>query len=143
MTRVVHVPYTVERDEEGVWCAHAQLRPGVGANADGETREAAIADLREALTALITEFGSPEELTVTLEVAWCRRCRAFAGDQVVKALEKVGFLVVRIRGSHHVLRHPDGRGTTVPVHQGRDPAKGTLRNVLIIIVGRSCALSAH
>jgi predicted RNase H-like HicB family nuclease len=69
MTRIVHVPYTVEQDEDGVWCAHAQLRPGVGANGDGPTREAAIADLREALTALIGEFGIPDELTVTLEVA--------------------------------------------------------------------------
>ena len=25
MTRAVHVPYTVEQDEDGVWCAHAQL----------------------------------------------------------------------------------------------------------------------
>jgi predicted RNA binding protein YcfA (HicA-like mRNA interferase family) len=55
---------------------------------------------------------------------------AVRGDQVIKALEKVGFLVVRVRGSHHVLRHADGRGTTVPVHQGRDLAKGTLRNIL-------------
>lgn len=28
------------------------------------------------------------------------------------------------------MRNPDGRWTTVPVHQGRDVAKGTLRNVL-------------
>jgi hypothetical protein len=27
------------------------------------------------------------------------------------------------------MRHPDGRGTTVPVHQGRDVAKGTLRGI--------------
>jgi hypothetical protein len=33
MTRAVHVPYTVEQDEDGVWCAHAQLRPGVGPTA--------------------------------------------------------------------------------------------------------------
>ena len=26
MTKAVHVPYTVEEDEDGVWCAHAQLR---------------------------------------------------------------------------------------------------------------------
>ncbi|HUK69565.1 MAG TPA: hypothetical protein VLW50_12580 [Streptosporangiaceae bacterium] len=25
------------------------------------------------------------------------------------------------------MPHPDGRGTTVPVHQGRDVARGTLR----------------
>ena len=44
-------PYTVEQDEDGVWCAHAQLRPGVGANGEGDTLDAAVADLREALEA--------------------------------------------------------------------------------------------
>ena len=43
MTRAVHLPYTVEQDEDGVWCAHAQLRPGVGAHGEGDSREAAIA----------------------------------------------------------------------------------------------------
>jgi predicted RNA binding protein YcfA (HicA-like mRNA interferase family) len=52
------------------------------------------------------------------------------GDRVVKALERAGFKVARIAGSHHVMRHPDGRGTTVPVHPGRDVAKGTLRGIL-------------
>jgi predicted RNA binding protein YcfA (HicA-like mRNA interferase family) len=28
------------------------------------------------------------------------------------------------------MRHADGRGTTVPVHHGRDVAKGTLRGIL-------------
>jgi predicted RNA binding protein YcfA (HicA-like mRNA interferase family) len=28
------------------------------------------------------------------------------------------------------MRHADGRGTTVPVHQGREVAKGTLRGIL-------------
>lgn len=69
MSRVVHVPYTVEQDEDGVWCAHAQLRPSVGAHGEGETRESAIADLHEALVALISEFGAPDELAVTLDVA--------------------------------------------------------------------------
>jgi len=69
MTRAVHVPYTVDQDEEGVWCAHAQLRPGVGANGEGDSREAAIADLREALEGLIAEFGPPQELTLTVDVA--------------------------------------------------------------------------
>ena len=61
--------YTAEQDEDGIWCAHAQLRPGVGANGEGDTREAAIADLREALEGLIAEFGAPEELTLTVDVA--------------------------------------------------------------------------
>jgi predicted RNase H-like HicB family nuclease len=68
MTRSVHVPCTVGQDEDGVWCAHAQLRPGVGANGEGETAEAAIADLREALIGLVEEFGAPDELTLTVDV---------------------------------------------------------------------------
>jgi predicted RNA binding protein YcfA (HicA-like mRNA interferase family) len=45
-------------------------------------------------------------------------------------LEKAGFKVARVTGSHHIMRHPDGRGTTIPVHHGRDVAKGTLRGIL-------------
>jgi predicted RNase H-like HicB family nuclease len=69
MTRAVHLPYTAEQDEDGVWCAHAQLRPGVGAYGEGDSREAAIADLREALIGLIAEFGVPHELTLILDIA--------------------------------------------------------------------------
>jgi predicted RNase H-like HicB family nuclease len=69
MTRSVHVPYTVEQDEDGVWCAHAQLRPGVGANGEGDSAEEAISDLREALIGLVEEFGPPDELTLTVDVA--------------------------------------------------------------------------
>jgi hypothetical protein len=43
--------------------------PGVGANGEGDTPEAAIEDLREALIGLIAEFGAPDELTLTLDVA--------------------------------------------------------------------------
>ena len=69
MSRAVHLPYTVESDEDGVWCAHTQLRPGVGANGEGQTAEDAVADLREALVGLIAEFGVPDELTLMLDVA--------------------------------------------------------------------------
>ena len=69
MTQAVHVPYTVEHDEDGVWCAYAQLRPGVGAHGEGDTPEVAVADLREALEGLISEFGVPQELTITVDVA--------------------------------------------------------------------------
>ena len=55
---------------------------------------------------------------------------AVRGDRLVKALELAGFVVTRVSGSHHRLRHPDGRATTVPVHSGRDVPKGTLRSVL-------------
>ena len=63
----MHVPYTLEQDEDGVWSASALIRPGAGAVGDGSTPEDAVTDLREALVALIAEIGPPEELT--LEVA--------------------------------------------------------------------------
>jgi len=50
--------------------------------------------------------------------------------QVIRALEKVGFEVVRQRGSHVRLRHLDGRVVTVPVHAGQDIGRGLLRKIL-------------
>jgi predicted RNA binding protein YcfA (HicA-like mRNA interferase family) len=41
-----------------------------------------------------------------------------------------GFVPQRQSGSHLVLRHPDGRWTTVPMHRARDLSKGTVRGIL-------------
>jgi predicted RNA binding protein YcfA (HicA-like mRNA interferase family) len=46
---------------------------------------------------------------------------------VIRALEKMGFLEIRQKGSHKQFRHPDGRATTVPVHAGRDISPILLR----------------
>jgi len=35
---------------------------------------------------------------------------------VIKALSKVGFMARHTRGAHVLLKHGDGRTTTVPVH---------------------------
>jgi hypothetical protein len=65
----VHVPYTVEQDEDGVWNAHAWLGASGGANGNGATPEAAVADLREAVEMVLDEDGAPELRTLDLEVA--------------------------------------------------------------------------
>jgi len=49
--------------------------------------------------------------------------------EVIAILEKLGFVEVRQRGSHKQYRHPDGRNTTVPVHQGRDISPILLRQI--------------
>lgn len=41
------------------------VEPGI----EGPTQEAAIADLREALEVLLADFGPPDELTLTVNVA--------------------------------------------------------------------------
>ena len=42
--------------------------------------------------------------------------------EVLAILKALGFIEVRQRGSHKQFRHPDGGGTTVPFHKGRDIA---------------------
>ncbi len=53
-----------------------------------------------------------------------------SGKEFIKLLEKLGFVLVRINGSHHRLRHPDGRVTTVPVHKNDPLPKGLLRKII-------------
>jgi predicted RNA binding protein YcfA (HicA-like mRNA interferase family) len=50
--------------------------------------------------------------------------------EVCRILESLGFVVVRQRGSHMQYRHPDGRGTTVPNHPGRDVSPLILRQII-------------
>ncbi len=44
------------------------------------------------------------------------------GRELVRALERVGFVVDRQSGSYAVLIHPDGREIVVPVHPGAETA---------------------
>jgi predicted RNase H-like HicB family nuclease len=66
--RTIHVPYTLEQDEDGIWCAHAWLGASGGANGYGASRAEAIADLREAVQMVIDEDGVPEQLAHTLDL---------------------------------------------------------------------------
>ena len=52
------------------------------------------------------------------------------GREVVAALRTKGFEVVRVKGSHHFLRHADGRATVVPVHAGETIGPGLLAAIL-------------
>ena len=42
----------------------------------------------------------------------------------------MGFELVRVRGSHHRMKHPDGRMTTIPVHGNKDLPKGLMRKII-------------
>lgn len=58
------------------------------------------------------------------------------GKKLISALKKAGFDSVRTKGSHHFLRHADGRTTVVPVHAGEAIGKGLLSKIL-----RDCEIS--
>jgi predicted RNA binding protein YcfA (HicA-like mRNA interferase family) len=52
------------------------------------------------------------------------------GKEVIRILERTGFRVIRTKGSHSFLKHPDGRATVVPVHSGDTIGPGLLRAIL-------------
>jgi predicted RNA binding protein YcfA (HicA-like mRNA interferase family) len=51
-------------------------------------------------------------------------------NEVIRALKRAGFQIVRTKGSHHVLKHADGRRTVVPVHAGEIIGPALLRLIL-------------
>lgn len=55
---------------------------------------------------------------------------ALKGSDLIKALKKSGFEVIRTKGSHRFLRHSDGRSTVVPVHRGETIGSGLLAKIL-------------
>jgi predicted RNA binding protein YcfA (HicA-like mRNA interferase family) len=60
------------------------------------------------------------------------KLRRLSGAEVVKILEELGFEVVRIKGSHHVLRRVvDGKKQTiiVPVHGKQVLGPGLLKKL--------------
>lgn len=61
---------------------------------------------------------------------------SLTGKALLAALARAGFEVVRVKGSHHFLRHGDGRTTVVPVHAGESIGPGLLSKIL-----RDCDLS--
>jgi predicted RNA binding protein YcfA (HicA-like mRNA interferase family) len=59
-----------------------------------------------------------------------RRLPRLRGRQVIAALGRAGFTLLRVRGSHHFLQHPDGRATVVPIHGGETIGPGLLRKII-------------
>ncbi|MCX6095354.1 MAG: type II toxin-antitoxin system HicA family toxin [Candidatus Bipolaricaulota bacterium] len=64
------------------------------------------------------------------------RLPRLSGEELIRALARAGFVLVRSRGSHRLLGHADGRATVVPVHAGETIGPGLLSKIL-----RDCDLS--
>ena len=51
-------------------------------------------------------------------------------QKIIKILEKKGFVLDRVKGSHHIYYHPETkRRAVVPLHK-RDLPRGTLLEIL-------------
>ncbi len=53
-----------------------------------------------------------------------------SGKELLKFLQKIDFVITKVKGSHYRLKHQDGRITTIPVHGNQDLPKGLLRKII-------------
>ena len=58
------------------------------------------------------------------------RFHPIRSSKLIRAILRIGFRLIRQKGSHVFLKHPDGRSTVVPVHKGEDIGRGLLRKIL-------------
>ena len=61
---------------------------------------------------------------------------SMTGKELIAVLKRAGFDEIRVKGSHHFLRHLDGRSTVVPIHSGEDVGPGLFAKIL-----RDCDLT--
>ena len=47
-----------------------------------------------------------------------RRLRNVRAQRAIRAFHRLGYETVRVRGSHHILRHANGRMLVLPLHRG-------------------------
>jgi predicted RNA binding protein YcfA (HicA-like mRNA interferase family) len=52
------------------------------------------------------------------------------GEELISALERIEFRVVRQKGSHVRMKHEDGRVVSIPVHARKAIGKGLLLKIL-------------
>ena len=53
-----------------------------------------------------------------------------SASDLTKFLTKIGFQLIRQKGSHMFYGHQDGRTTVVPNHPGKKIKRGLLRGIL-------------
>jgi predicted RNA binding protein YcfA (HicA-like mRNA interferase family) len=66
------------------------------------------------------------------------RAPRVTGRELIAALGRAGFSVLRVKGSHHFLRHQDGRSTVVPEHSGETIGPGLVHKIL-----RDCQITTE
>ena len=63
---------------------------------------------------------------------------SFDGRKLIKIIKKFGFEIVRVKGSHHFLKHSDGRATVIPVHGKESIGIGLFQKIL-----KDCEISVE
>jgi predicted RNA binding protein YcfA (HicA-like mRNA interferase family) len=58
------------------------------------------------------------------------RLPRLTAKEIIRILERHGFVLARSSGSHHIFKNPAGRRTTVPVHSGQILHPKVLQSIL-------------
>ena len=58
------------------------------------------------------------------------RLASISARELQTILLRLGFRLIRQKGSHAFWQHADGRTTIVPVHKGEDIGRGLVRQIL-------------
>ncbi len=80
-------------------------------------------------------FSALSMLEFVAEGVWidrrfvCMMCKMKSAD-LIRELEKQGWRLVRVRGSHHIFKHPQRRGQIVVPHPKADLGRGLLAAIL-------------
>ena len=56
--------------------------------------------------------------------------KSYSGKELINILQKLGFVVLRQKGSHNFLEHHDGRRTVIPVHNNENIGIGLFLKIL-------------
>ena len=51
-------------------------------------------------------------------------------EKILKAVKKLGFQPIHVKGSHHIFKHADGRRISVPIHAHKLIGKGLLLKII-------------
>jgi len=58
------------------------------------------------------------------------RLAPISARELQAILSRLGFRLVRQKGSHAFWQHEDGRATIIPAHKGEDIGRGLVRQIL-------------
>jgi predicted RNA binding protein YcfA (HicA-like mRNA interferase family) len=123
----------IERDAEGYYVASVPQVPGC------HTQARSLDEINERVREAIRVVPRGRRRTGSaFGVCWhpardyCGMSRTprVTGTDLIAAPGKAGFSVRRVKGSHHFVRHEDGRSTAVPVHSGETIGPGLLHKIL-------------
>jgi predicted RNA binding protein YcfA (HicA-like mRNA interferase family) len=56
--------------------------------------------------------------------------KAYSSQEIINMLKNAGFILDRIKGSHHIFIHPENNKRAVVPHPKKDLPIGTARTIL-------------